>query len=127
MSQKLVIDSNSQTPIFQQIVDDVENKILAGELGEGDFLTSVRDFAVTNTVNPNTVAKAYQILQSMDLVEPVRGKGLKVKKIKNRVATARRDDLISEKINELLILAESLKISKEILINLIKTKGRKHE
>lgn len=125
MGKKLVIDFNSQIPIFQQIVNEVERQILIGELKEDDFLTSVREFAVANTVNPNTVAKAYQILQTMELVESVRGKGLRVKKLKDKAATARRDDIISEKIAGLIQLAESLKISQDDLINLIKTIGRK--
>ncbi|MES2964016.1 MAG: GntR family transcriptional regulator, partial [Bdellovibrionota bacterium] len=65
------IDPTSQTPIFQQIVDELEKRILTGELSAGDFLPSVREFAVANSVNPNTIAKAYQQLQSLGLVESV--------------------------------------------------------
>lgn len=125
MGKKLAIDFNSQIPIFQQIVNEVEKQVLTGELNDGDFLTSVREFAVANTINPNTVAKAYQILQTMDLVESIRGKGLAVKKVKDKVASARRDNLISEKIGDLLQLADSLKISHDDLIDLIRTIGRK--
>ena len=125
MGKKLAIDFNSQTPIFQQIVNEVERQILIGTLKEEDFLMSVREFAIANTINPNTVAKAYQILQTMDLVESVRGKGLKVKRLKEKTAAARRDDIIAERIKDLLQLGDSLKINAEDIIELIKSIGRK--
>lgn len=125
MSRKIVIDFKSPIPIFQQIVDEIERQILIGELKEGDFLTSVRDFAVSNTVNPNTVAKAYQVLQTMGLVAPVRGKGLVVNKLKEKTASSRRDDIVADKIKELIQLGASLKLTVDDLVELMKTLGRK--
>ncbi len=125
MNVKLNIDFDSQIPIFQQIVNEVERKILIGELREDDLLKSVRQVAVENTINPNTVAKAYQTLQTMGLVESVRGKGLRVKRLKSKTALTRRDDLITEKISELLTFADSLNVSSSELIELIKIFGVK--
>jgi DNA-binding transcriptional regulator YhcF (GntR family) len=125
MSKKSFIDVNSETPIFQQIINETERQILVGELKEGDFLMSVREFATNHTINPNTVAKAYQNLQTMGLVESVRGKGLKVKKIKEKTASNRKEDLIKEKVMDLILVSNSLNISNSELIELIKSLGRK--
>ncbi|MEK7356917.1 MAG: GntR family transcriptional regulator, partial [Bdellovibrionota bacterium] len=61
------IDPTSQTPIFQQIIDELERRIITGVIKTDEFLPSVREFAVSNAVNPNTVAKAYQQLQVLGL------------------------------------------------------------
>jgi GntR family transcriptional regulator len=125
MTRKFVIDFKSSVPIFQQIVNEIERQILVGELKEGAFLTSVREYAVGNTVNPNTVAKAYQALQALGLVESVRGKGLAVKKVREKAASDRRDDIITEKIRELIEVGASLKLSVDDLVHLMKNIGRK--
>lgn len=125
MRKKVGINFDSQIPIFQQIVDEVERQILVGELREDDFLISVREFAVANTINPNTVAKAYQILQTMGMVEAVRGKGLQVKKLKEKTAITRREDIITERIKDLLHLADSLNLTVDDVFELIRTIGRK--
>ncbi len=125
MARSFVIDFNSSIPIFQQIVNEVERRILTGELVEGEFLTSVREFAVAHTVNPNTVAKAYQTLQTMGLVTAIRGKGLAVNRLKQKAAHDRREDIIAEKIQELIAVGESLHLSVDDLVKLIEKAGRR--
>lgn len=125
MTRKLPLDFKSPIPIFQQIVNEFERQILVGELREGDFLPSVREFAINHTINPNTVAKAYQALQVLDLAEAVRGKGLVVKKLREKLATSRRDDIIQEKVRELIKIGESLKLSVGELAQLVIEIGSK--
>lgn len=120
VNKKIIINIQSETPIFQQIVDGMENFILTGKIVEEEFLPSVRDFAVTHSINPNTVSKAYQILQTMGLVEMVRGTGLKVKKFKLAYAEKRKTEIIKLKAQELILLSHSLKVSTAELLNLIK-------
>jgi GntR family transcriptional regulator len=120
MNRNFPIDPKSSISIFQQIVNGIEQQILTGMLKEGDYLPSVRELALAQSINPNTVAKAYQILQSLDLVETNRGKGLVVKKYKKRVAESRREELILEKAHELIALGESLRFSIEDLIDTLR-------
>jgi GntR family transcriptional regulator len=122
---KTFIDPNSQRPIFQQIIDEVERRILTGELKPGSLLTSVREFAVEQTVNPNTVSKAYQQLQVLGLVEPIRGTGLRIKEIESRKGQKRKTELLTLKIDECLDLAKSLGNSPQQLIDLIRERSRK--
>jgi GntR family transcriptional regulator len=120
MNRNFPIDPKSSISIFQQIVNGIEQQILTGMLKEGDYLPSVRELALAQSINPNTVAKAYQILQSLDLVEANRGKGLVVKKYKKRVAESRREELILEKAHELIALGDSLQFSIEDLIDTLR-------
>ena len=124
MKVKISIDGNSDSPIFQQIIDGLEGLILIGKIQEGEFLPSVREFAVQHSVNPNTVSKAYQVLQTMDVVEAVRGTGLKVKRLKASHTDHRRMEILKAKTKELMDLAQKLEVTPNELITLIKNFGR---
>lgn len=67
-------------PIYTQIRQQVENRLLDGSLSDGDALPSVREMAAQMQVNPLTVLRAYQELQDAGLVEKQRGIGLRVAK-----------------------------------------------
>ncbi len=63
-------------PIYVQIRDFIAAGIIDGTYGVGDPLPSVRALAAEQEVNPLTVSKAYQELQSAGLVTARRGLGL---------------------------------------------------
>ena len=69
------IDYKSSVPIYDQIVKSAIKLISLGALRTGDKMPSVRQTAVTLGVNPNTVQKAYNILESKGVVVSVSGKG----------------------------------------------------
>tara|TARA_R110002073_G_scaffold1364_19_gene9591 strand:+ start:1577 stop:2980 length:1404 start_codon:yes stop_codon:yes gene_type:complete len=59
----LTIDTNQNTPVFQQIIDQIHFAINTGELSPGDKLPSIRAVASDHEVAANTVAKAYRQLE----------------------------------------------------------------
>jgi GntR family transcriptional regulator len=63
-------------PIYLQIRDLIVGGIIDGTYGVGDPLPSVRALAADREVNPLTVSKAYQELQSQGLITARRGLGL---------------------------------------------------
>lgn len=63
-------------PIYVQIRDLIAAAIIDGDYTVGDSLPSVRMLAADQQVNPLTVSKAYQELQSAGLVSARRGLGL---------------------------------------------------
>lgn len=65
---KLLIDSNSSVPVFQQIVDQIHFAINMGELAPGDKLPSIRQFASANEIATNTVSKALRQLEFRGLI-----------------------------------------------------------
>ncbi len=65
--------------IYLQIVDLICDKILDGTYNDGDKIPSVRELAQNLSVNPNTVARTYERLQSLHIIESRRGLGLFVK------------------------------------------------
>ena len=63
-------------PIFRQIVDGIRKEIITGKLAIGSKLPSVRALAMQLTINANTVAKAYNELTTLGLLESRKGLGI---------------------------------------------------
>ena len=61
--------------IYLQIAKIIEEKILRKEWMEEERIPSVRDLAVAMEVNPNTVVRAYEILQQKEIIYNKRGIG----------------------------------------------------
>lgn len=58
----------NDVPLYTQLIEQIEQKILTGELRPGDRLPSVRDFAMEAGVNPNTMQRALAELERLELV-----------------------------------------------------------
>ncbi len=69
------LDLKSRTSIYEQIVDNVKELILAGVLSAEEKLPSVRELSKTLTVNPNTIQKAYRELEYQGFIYTVAGLG----------------------------------------------------
>jgi len=61
--------------IYLQIADYVCEQIVLGQWPPGERIPSVRDLASTLEVNPNTVMRTYDFLQSKDIIFNQRGIG----------------------------------------------------
>ncbi len=62
------IDPRSGAPLFKQIIEQVKRSVATGMLKPGEQLPTVRELAEEHSINPNTIAKAYQNLEVMGLV-----------------------------------------------------------
>lgn len=71
----LQLNYKSGVPICDQIVNGFIRMKALGLSKGGDQLPSVRSLAVELCVNPNTIQKAYQILESSGVIYSVKGKG----------------------------------------------------
>ncbi len=72
---KIIINSSSMVPIYEQIVDQVKAQIVAGDLKENDILPSVRGLAKGLKISALTVKKAYDNLEQDGFTVTVHGKG----------------------------------------------------
>ncbi len=72
------IRSDSDQPIYEQIVAQVVYAVAEGTLAAGELIPSVRELAEKLLVNPNTVARAYQELERQGFVAARRGLGMEV-------------------------------------------------
>ena len=65
---KIVVDTANARPAYEQIVQQIEQAILSGELPPGKPLPPIRQLANDLELNPNTVARAYQQLERNQIV-----------------------------------------------------------
>ena len=72
------IQSSDSTPIYRQIVEQVQRRVRSGQWGAGEELPSVRAVALEHAINPMTVSKAYSLLEAEGLLERRRGMGMVV-------------------------------------------------
>lgn len=61
--------------VYEKVASQIRAMIVAGVFSEGEKLPSVRSYAVEMRVNPNTVAKAYAVLEKDGyiVVQPKKG------------------------------------------------------
>ncbi|MFE3141396.1 GntR family transcriptional regulator [Streptomyces scopuliridis] len=71
----LVLDLDSEVPIYQQIRDRVVEAIADGMLAPGASLPSTRQFAVDLAINFHTVNKAYDLLRREGIIRINRKSG----------------------------------------------------
>jgi len=72
---ELRIDPASAVPMYAQVVEQVRTLVALRALRSGDKLPSVRELAVQVRINRNTAAKAYQLLETMGVLETKAGQG----------------------------------------------------
>jgi len=69
---EIVINTSNSAPLFAQLIEQIKKAVLSGELSSGSALPSIRQLANDLELNPNTVAKAYRLLER-DAVIQTRG------------------------------------------------------
>jgi len=69
------VNISSPIPVYRQIMDQIRAFVTRGALAPGQALPSVRQLATELGVNPNTVAKAYQLLELEGTIVTVRRRG----------------------------------------------------
>jgi len=71
----LSLDPQSPEPIFEQLSFQVKGAVARGEIQAGAQLPSVRELAKELAINPNTVARAYDSLESQGVIVRRQGSG----------------------------------------------------
>jgi len=69
------IDYKDRRPIYQQIIESVEDLALRGILAPNEKLPAVRTLAIDLAINPNTIQRAYQELEKKGVIYSIQGKG----------------------------------------------------
>lgn len=107
----IVIDYQDRRPIYEQIVERFEKLILKGALEADSQMPSVRQMAAELSINPNTIQKAYAILEQEGYIYPVKGKGNFVNG--NLVLRQRKKEACFQKLKECLTEGREFGITAE--------------
>ncbi|CAN7470308.1 GntR family transcriptional regulator [Pseudoduganella sp. LjRoot289] len=104
----LHIATGDPRPIHRQIVDGVRRLVASGELPVGAALPSVRGLALQLSINPNTVAKAYNELTHEGWLDARAGLGLFVAVPRQRLSDQERarrlDDAVQRFVSDVISL-----------------------
>ena len=113
------IDYTKREPIYEQIVREVEKLITLGVLTPGSQIPSVRALAYDLGINPNTVKKAYDMLEENGLIISKSTKGTF---ISDDVSMAKKQKIeeLMEKIQYIIKELESYGLTREEIINRLK-------
>nr|WP_302690059.1 GntR family transcriptional regulator [uncultured Eubacterium sp.] len=71
----LTVNFSSRTPVYQQLYDDVIRLVSLGVLKSDTKLPPVRILATELGINPNTVQKAYNMLEKDGYIYSTVGRG----------------------------------------------------
>lgn len=85
------VDPGSAEPLYEQIVEAVEEAVATGKMAEGERLPSVRDLAGELGIAPGTVARAYSRLEERGVLSTEGARGTRVAE---RHGSPRPDDLV---------------------------------
>lgn len=121
------LDLKSRASIYEQIVDNIKELILAGVLSPEEKLPSVRELSKILTVNPNTIQKAYRELEYQNFVYTVAGLGTFVSEATTEEVDSKRVSEVTEElrraIRELVFLGLSTEQIQELLNGLLMERG----
>jgi GntR family transcriptional regulator len=90
------IDPQSAEPLFTQVVFAVKAAVARGTAKAGDRLPSVRDLARELAINPNTVVRAYEVLERDGVLVRRQGAGCFVSDRGSDLAAAERRRQLQE-------------------------------
>ncbi len=114
------LDYQSRMPIYEQIVQEIERYVALEILKPEQQIPSIREMAATLGVNPNTVKKAYDILETRGVIVTLSTKGTFITPKTDKILKNSIDEKI-EKIKNEIKEIEKYGISKdEILQRLTK-------
>lgn len=118
MGLDINLDYQSRIPIYEQIINNIEKYVAVGILREKSQIPSIRELANNLGINPNTVKKAYDILENKGVIMTISTKGTFISNNTKMVLENKIDkeiNLIKDKIREL----ENMGISKKEIIERI--------
>lgn len=71
----LFLSNSDPRPMYQQIVDQITAKVMAGDWAAGQALPSIRELAASSQVSVITVRRAYEELERAGVIATRQGKG----------------------------------------------------
>jgi GntR family transcriptional regulator len=123
------LDLKSRKTIYEQVVYNLKELIIADILKPEEKLPSVRDLSKTLTVNPNTIQKAYRELEYQGYIYTVTGLGTFVAIPKetaiNPVMLEAIKERIRNDIRELFFLGISYEETEKILNQLLEERSER--
>lgn len=114
------LDPASGVPFYRQIIQQIEQAILARKLEPGDRLPTIRALAIELKINPNTIAKAYGELEIRGIVTTQVGSGTYVSDKRIDMEEAERTKKAEAAVARFIRDMEALGIDRAAMLEMVR-------
>jgi len=119
MNMKIVIKSQGTMAIYEQIVNQLKNGIISGELKPGEAMPSIRRLASDLEVSVITTKRAYEELEKEGLVRSVSGKGFYVCEANQDYLREKQLIMLEKRIKEILGECRQAGLTQEEVVEMV--------
>lgn len=118
---KIVIKTQGTLAIYEQIVNQLKNAIVTGELKTGEALPSIRMLANDLQVSVITTKRAYEELEKEGLIHSVAGKGFYVCEYNQDYLKEKQLMMLEKRLSEVLNECLDAGLSEEEIVEMVQT------
>ena len=116
---KIILQPQGTLAIYEQIVNQLKNAIVTGELKTGEALPSIRALAGELQVSVITTKRAYEELEKEGLIRSVAGKGFYVCEYNTDYLREKQLMMLEERLAELITEAKSAGLSSQEFVEMV--------
>ena len=116
---KIVIQSQGTLAMYEQIVNQLKNAIVTGQLQAGEALPSIRGLAGDLNVSVITTKRAYEELEKEGLIRSVVGKGFYVCEYNTDYLKEKQLMMLEKRLGEIITDVKQAGLSREELVEMI--------
>lgn len=117
---RIIISATSNLPIYEQIVNQIRDAVVAGELAAGEAMPSIRNLAKELSVSVITTKRAYEELENEGVIKSVAGKGFYVCSQSNDILKEKQIMLLEKRYTELISDSRKAGMKLDEIVNLVK-------
>jgi GntR family transcriptional regulator len=121
MPMRILINNKSGQPIYEQILTQIRDQIISGDLQEEEALPSIRSLAKDLRISVITTKRAYEELERDGFIYTLPGKGSFVAKKNLSLVSEQYLRQIEEHLEEVRKLSNAINLTKEELHEMIDT------
>lgn len=118
---KIIIKPQGTLAIYEQIVNQLKNGILSGELETGEALPSIRKLAADLQVSVITTKRAYEELEKEGLIRSQAGKGFYVCEYNTDYLKEKQFMMLETHLSEVIEECKVAGLSKEDILEMVET------
>lgn len=123
---KILIRTQGTLAIYEQIVDQLKNAVVTGELKAGEALPSIRALAGELEVSVITTKRAYEELEKEGLIRAVPGKGFYVCEHNKDYLKEKQYIVLEKRMEELLFDCRKAGMGKQDVLDMVETLLENH-
>jgi GntR family transcriptional regulator len=116
----IIISNSADEPIYAQIVRQIKNLVMRGDIVEDELLPSIRTLAKELQISVITTKRAYEELEREGYIATVPGKGTFVAAQNKELLQEARLKIVEEKLSEAVDAAKTIELSFADLAGMLK-------